>query len=228
MSHPQIERYIEQFEAQAKLQGRYRGKIGKAEHAFLENVWWPAFQYNFNGLIPEYPLRDCKGGQRFVDFVYTREGMRIIIEIDGYTTHARDISSGDFDDHLMRQNDLVLSGWMILRFSAAQVEKKPMICRRQLKQAIGHWWAITHNDFSEETSEIWAVRKNIITRLALQREGKIRAKEVAEHFAAQPRTVLKWLYKFANEGYLKPVQGKKRIIGFALQGYAANHEQVNE
>lgn len=144
--HPAIARFVEQFEEEALSSGSYRNKLGKYEMLFLENVFGPVFQFQFAGLKAEYPIRDFKGGDRFIDFVYLRNGIRLMIEIDGYTTHARNISPGDFDDHLMRQNDMILAGWMVLRFSASQVEKKSYICRRQLVQALGHWWTIVNQD----------------------------------------------------------------------------------
>ena len=74
--------------------------------------------YNFDGLKPEYPFLDFEGGQRFVDFYYSKGPVKLIIEIDGYTTHARQISKSKFRDHLRRQNRLMYSGWFLLRFTA--------------------------------------------------------------------------------------------------------------
>jgi very-short-patch-repair endonuclease len=135
--HPDLFKFIEQFEREAVEKGLYRSKVGEAELTFLNEVWGPAFHYNFEGLKVEYPLKDFKGGQRFADFVFIKNGAKILFEIDGFTTHARNISPGEFDDHLRRQNDLILSGWLVLRFSANQVQKQPQVCQRQLKQAFG-------------------------------------------------------------------------------------------
>lgn len=124
--HDSLARFIEEFHRDAALNGKYRNKIGEIELLFLELVWGVAFNFNFDGLKVEHPFLDFKGGQRFADFVYVKNGIRLAIEIDGFTTHARDLSPGEFNDHLLRQNDLVLSGWMVLRFSAWQVEHQPV------------------------------------------------------------------------------------------------------
>jgi very-short-patch-repair endonuclease len=137
---PSLASFIESFEEEAGRSGRYRVKIGHAEYIFLERVWGPVFQFKFDGLHAEYPFKDSKGGDRFVDFMYEHGGIRLIIEIDGYTTHARNISPGDFEDHLDRQNDLLLSGWFLLRFSARQVEHQSEYCRSKLQQALGNRW----------------------------------------------------------------------------------------
>ncbi|XEC95339.1 hypothetical protein AB6A23_01805 [Paenibacillus tarimensis] len=64
---------------------------GHAEKAFMRTVWWPVF-HHFDGLEPEYELRDFKDGVRFLDFAYISGSMKLAIEIDGYGPHWRDLS----------------------------------------------------------------------------------------------------------------------------------------
>jgi hypothetical protein len=108
--HSTVSDFIAAFEVEAHRMGQYRQKLGKTEILFLEKVWGPAFRYNFDGLRAEFPLKDFRGGDRFPDFIYTKGGIRLLMEVDGFTTHARDITSEEFDDHLARQNDLILQG----------------------------------------------------------------------------------------------------------------------
>lgn len=217
--HPEIRRFIEEFEREAERKGQYRNRLGKSEILFLENVWGPAFQYRFEGLKAEYPFKDFKGGDRFIDFVYTQGGIRLIVEIDGFTTHARDISPGDFDDHLKRQNELALSGWMILRFSANQVDKRSMICQRQLKQSIGHWWSMAYGGFSVNETGVWTLRKRLTVELALRQNGTIRAIDISREFGIKERTAINWITRFVLEGTFEPIRPNKRIIGYRLVGY---------
>jgi hypothetical protein len=175
--HPEVVRFIAMFEQEAVRKGLYRKQLGKSELLFLDLVIGPALQYDFTGLSAEYPLKDFKGGDRFIDFVLIKEGMRIIYEIDGFTTHARDISPGEFDDHLRRQNELILSGWFILRFSTNQVERRAEYCQKQILQAIGHWWSLSHA-LDSRGAYSWTERKKRIIQLALRNKGTIRAKDV--------------------------------------------------
>ncbi len=87
--HPELRRFIDSFEREAREEGRLRHTLGHAETRFLERVWGPFMNFNFEGLKPEYPFFDFEGGQRFVDFYYSRGPVKLIIEIDGYTTHAQ-------------------------------------------------------------------------------------------------------------------------------------------
>ena len=63
---------------------KLRSGLGFAEHAFLEHVWWPTVG-NFTNLHPEYEVADYSGAPRFLDFAYLRGGLKLAIEIDGYT-----------------------------------------------------------------------------------------------------------------------------------------------
>jgi hypothetical protein len=215
--HPEVERYIAIFEQEAIRKGHYRKQIGKYEQLFLEGVWGPAFQFDFTGLRAEYPLKDFKGGDRFVDFVYIQEGMRFIFEIDGFTTHARDISPGEFDDHLLRQNELILSGWFLLRFSANQVERKAEYCQKQILQAIGHWWSLSHLKESKGAYS-WQERKKRICQMALSKKGVLRTKDIEIEFGLNHRTALNWLQRMVKQELLIPVRPNQRVIGYLLKG----------
>lgn len=219
--HLNLVRFIEEFEREAALKGLYRKQLGHSELIFLKEVWGPAFHYNYDGLKAEYPLKDFKGGQRFADFVYIRNGVKLLIEIDGFTTHARDISPGDFDDHLVRQNDLILSGWLVIRFSSHQVEKRSHICQRQLKQALGHWWSLTHANFSAEDADIWKVRKHLVIQLAMRLNGKIKPCEIAAQFQIGNRSAVDWLKRFTAEGEFTSTSSGKRTTVYYLKDYVS-------
>ncbi len=217
--HPNLKAYVEKFEDDARKSGSYRIRIGPAEFIFLERVWGPLFQYNYEGLSAEYPLKDAKGGDRFVDFIYVRGGIRLILEIDGYTTHARNISQGDFEDHLERQNEFIIAGWMVLRFSARMVELNAVGCQRQVQQAIGHWWSLAHGGpHSSGRTQVWDIRKQSVTQLALRYDGYIRAKDVSRELAIPIRTAQLWLNRFMKEGVLEPVVHAARITNYRLKG----------
>jgi very-short-patch-repair endonuclease len=224
--HPNLVAFIDRFEANTQKNGSYRDTIGRAELLFLEKVWTPVFQNNYDGLTAEYPLKDAKGGDRFVDFTYRRGGVCLVIEIDGFTTHARNISPGDFDDHLKRQNELILAGWMVLRFSARQVEYQAVNCQKQLQQAIGHWWSLAHGGpNSTGNTEIWNLRKQNIVQLALRYDGLIRAKDVSRELNIPLRTAQTWLKRFMNENLLEPESHRFRVTVYRLKG--GNYAQTS-
>lgn len=71
-------------------------------------------------------------GRYEIDFAYPE--LRIAIEVDGYGPHS---SRAAFQSDRVRQNDLVGLGWMVLRFTWADVVRRPERVARQIAQAIG-------------------------------------------------------------------------------------------
>ncbi|NQX61018.1 DNA-binding response regulator [Paenibacillus qinlingensis] len=109
-----------------------------AEKLFLLQVWWPAFKH-FNDLHPEYEVKDFRDGTRFLDFAFIKHTLKLAIEIDGFTTHASQISRSQFSDHLIRQNHLIIDGWRILRFSYDDIKDRPRMCQQVLQQFMGRY-----------------------------------------------------------------------------------------
>lgn len=56
----------------------------------------------------------------------------VIIEVDGFEFHS---SRDAFENDRVRQNDLVLAGWVVLRFTWLQLTNDPAGCLDQIRQA---------------------------------------------------------------------------------------------
>jgi len=107
-----------------------------AEKLFLASVWWPSFG-RFTNLHAEFQVTDFKDGFRFIDFAYIAEGFKVCIEIDGYGTHGKEANRRRFSDHLLRQNHLVIDGWIALRFPFDDLRENPLACQQILQQLFG-------------------------------------------------------------------------------------------
>lgn len=71
---------------------------------------------------------------RRIDFaIKGPSGIRLAVEMDGYTTHCKDLEPKDFDDHLARQNELTLMGWTFLRFSFYQMLHNSVACQNVIR-----------------------------------------------------------------------------------------------
>lgn len=68
-------------------------------------------------------------GNRFrLDFVYLE--LKIVIEIDGFESHG---TPEAMQRDLRRQNLLVLDGWIVLRFTRADIVKRPAWVAEQIR-----------------------------------------------------------------------------------------------
>ena len=70
--------------------------------------------------MANYPL--WIGGELVAVIDVALVGARIAIEIDGWAYHS-DIARFQRDRH--RQNDLIVAGWTVLRFTWADITRRP-------------------------------------------------------------------------------------------------------
>ncbi|WP_456272461.1 DNA-binding response regulator [Bacillus sp. AK031] len=180
-----------------------------AEMLFLKQVWWPLFQH-FRYLHPEYEVNDFKDGKRYLDFAYIRPTMQICFEIDGYGPHLQKISRWQFSDSLERQNQLVIDGWTVIRFSYDQVKEKPRRCQQIIQQVIGRWLG---DELDQITLSL--VEKEVL-RLAIRKGEAISPIEVAEYVNLSTRTVSKILSQLVDKQMLTPASGTVRVRSYQL------------
>ncbi|SDG29034.1 hypothetical protein SAMN04488542_13340 [Fontibacillus panacisegetis] len=182
---------------------------GHAEKLFLENVWWLAIG-NFENLHPEYEVVDYKDGFRYLDFAYLRPGLQLAIEIDGYGPHMRHISRVQFSDQCRRQNDLVIDGWKVLRYSYDDVKENPRFCQQKLQQFMGRWLGQ-----DERVVEVDWEEKEII-RLFLKSSCPVTPTDLANHFGVTTKTARVWLHQMLTKKWIQPVGGSQRIRAYKL------------
>jgi very-short-patch-repair endonuclease len=181
----------------------------EAERMFLRQVWWPLF-YHFRYLHPEYEVNDFKDGKRYLDFAYIRPAIRVCFEIDGYGPHLKNISRWQFSDNLERQNQLVIDGWTVIRFSYDQVKEQPRRCQQIVQQVIGRWLG----DELEKTS-LSFVEKEVL-RLAIRKGEAIFPIEVEKYLKLSDKTVKKVLSQLVDKKKLIPASGTMRIRSYRL------------
>lgn len=215
--HPAVEQLIDSYECRTRKGLWYRGPLNGLVTTFLDRVAGPVFDYDFRGITLEHPFRDFNGKLRFADVRYSDNIARSIFELDGYTTHARDVSVEQFDDHTERQNDLLLHGWFLLRFTSGMVMNKPEVCQRQLMQALGRWHYLRSGAFPIGDVDRYMARRSKIIRLAIRNGGGIRPADVAEAFSVSNQTAGSWLRDLCDQGMMIPDKdGMRRVRKYKL------------
>ncbi|WP_229692364.1 DNA-binding response regulator [Paenibacillus radicis (ex Gao et al. 2016)] len=181
-------------EQAASCTGERRRRLsqhGHAEELFLKQVWYPAFNH-FQNLHGEYEVSDFKDGKRYLDFAYIRSPYRICFEIDGFGPHSRDVDRDRFADGLMRQNHLVLDGWIVIRLSYDDVVKRPRQCQQLLHQLLGKLYnPQSFPDITIHQKEI--IRYMMITQNPVSPKEISSMLQVGAKFAR--RLLLELLYK---------------------------------
>ncbi len=182
---------------------------GQAEMLFLKQVWWPQF-HNFHYLHPEYEVNDFKDGKRYLDFAYIRAAMRICFEIDGYGPHVKNMSRWQFSDSLDRQNQLIMDGWTVIRFSYDQVKEQPRRCQQITQQVIGKMLGEELDHLS-----LTFIEKEVI-RFALKSGNVVTPRVVAQLLKLSDKTVKKILLELVKKRMLVPTSGKQRFHSYLL------------
>jgi len=179
------------------------------EKLILQNAWYPAFGH-FDKLHPEYEVRDFKNGVRYLDTAYVHESFRINVEADGYSPHQREISRDAFSDERDRQNDLVIDGWKVIRFSVDRLINQPRECQRRLQQIMGKCLG------ESEMMKGLLLEEREIIRKALRLSGLLRVEDVQDCLGVSDRTARKWLHLLVKKRILIPGSGTQRIHFFRL------------
>lgn len=189
-----------------------------AEKLFIKNIWWPAFGQFFN-LHAEYEVRDFKDGWRFLDFAFITTGFKLCIEIDGFGSHWRDLSRTQFADHLMRQNHLVIDGWLMLRFSYDDIVEKPRVCQQLLQQVMGRLGLVKTNSDDRLTPA-----EKVIIRLALSISSPISPQYATSQLGLHRTTVVKHLQSLVRKGLLLPTRkDAKRVCSYRINKVLIPH-----
>ena len=191
-----------------------------AEMLFLKQVWWPSF-YHFRYLHPEYEVDDFRDGNRYLDFAYIRPAIRICFEVDGYGPHLKNISRWQFSDSLERQNQLVIDGWTVIRFSYDQIKEKPRRSQQIVQQVIGRWLG----DELDQTS-LSIVEKEVL-RLAIRKGEAIFPIEVEKYLSLSDKTVKKILSQLVEKKLLIPASGIMRIRSYRLGDQVKHPDLIN-
>ncbi|WP_243711685.1 DNA-binding response regulator [Paenibacillus sp. BK033] len=206
------EQWLEsQLQAGGSERKRRLSEERHAEDLFLKQVWLPAIG-KLEHLHAEYEVDDYKDGQRFLDYAYLREPYKICIEIDGYGPHLRDADRRQFADNLMRQNHLILDGWMVIRFSYDDVKSRPRHCQQLLQQLFGKLFSLTSNN-----NNLSLQQKEILRYMQLVRKP-VTPKDISLLLSISSKYARKLLIEMVSLTYLQPAKATvHRVRTYKLQ-----------
>lgn len=181
----------------------YGGKL------FLEQIWWPLFR-SFEHLHPEYEVRDFRGGWRYLDFAYIRPPYYICIEFDSFETHARNVDRTQFDDNLLRQNQVVRDDWKVFRFSYGAVTEQKELCQKMLRDFFDKLF-----ERDVRRSQL-SLQENEIIRLGLLNEGVVRPIEVRKHLKMGKDKAKRLISNLVSLGILEPIGDFRKIRAYKV------------
>lgn len=111
-----------------------RVRCSPVERLFCRDVLQPVVGRHF--FCGQYEMRLSSEKYRIDFAVNTTDGRRLALELDGFRTHVREMDPEQFGRQLRRQNELVLAGWQVLRFSFRQLTRETETCRQIVRRAL--------------------------------------------------------------------------------------------
>ncbi|TVX99712.1 DNA-binding response regulator [Cohnella terricola] len=206
-----LERHI--GESRGERLRRIKDRHGFGEKSFLEHVWWPVVG-NLDDLHPEYEFIDARGKYSYMDYGYIRDPGPTCIECDGFGTHARDTDRYTFMRGLDRQNEIVLGGWNILRFSVDKLKEDPVDCQSFIRRMMEEWYGQERPGLLE----IPLYQREIV-RLAARSVIPITVEMACDCLGKKEKFVRREIRELVEKRILAGVSGIKRICAYRLTKY---------
>lgn len=181
---------------------RLRPGLTYASMYFLRFTWFAAFG-SLKGLEPEYEVKDYRDGFRYIDFAYFTNAYRIVIEVDGRSSHRLNATAAEYEDELMRQNHLVIDGWSVLRLAFLSIRDKPRQCQQLLQQMLGRWRA------AEGETKLPLIESRIMEYIS-RTSNPVSPAELSRSLHVHRNTILRHITCLVRSGKLMPARAAKK------------------
>jgi len=175
---------------------------------FLRTIWFPVIG-NFNDLHPEYEIRDSDNKYRYLDLAYMPKGAKGCIEIQDYSSHARDIETNRFKDLCMKQALLAMEDWLFLPIAYLSIRDDPSVCKKLVLSFVGKFLSVNVN--SELT---WAEAETV--RFARRLMRPFEPRELSAHLLLSENRVRVMLRSLVAKNLLIVSSGVQRYRTYRL------------
>lgn len=210
-----FEQAHEAFIAQhlAARSGERRGRLERghreAEKLFCKNIWWKLHGH-FDGLHPEYEVRDWRGLSYFCDFVWIGPAVKLVIEIKGFGPHVRDMDRQKYCNELNRETFLTAMGYQVVSFAYDDVAARPELCVTLLRLLLAR--------FQTQASPLSTDKllEREIIRMAATYPSPLRPVDIVQHLRIGHRTALRALNALCEAGLFTEVRGptESRVVRY--------------
>lgn len=190
---------------------------GYGNQLFIELVWWPLVGH-FEGLHPEYEVKDWRGRSYFVDFLWVVGAVRIVFEIMDYGSHGTDRTKYRRD--LNRGLFLQSQDFLIFYISLDELRESPAFILSALRHALSPYLMASSGTGGTSGGRDFSRVERDLMRAAIRRNRVLRPSEIAGELELHPATVVKHCRRLAARGKLRPVASGKsgRITSYEYIG----------
>lgn len=197
---------------------------GYGNRLFVEKIWW-VLAGHFDGLHPEYEVKDWRGRSYFVDLMWLVGAVRIIIEIMDYGSHGTDRTKYRMD--LNRGLFLQSQHCIIYYIALDELKENPAFILSVLRSALAPYLEAADRARRSADRPFSRIERELM-RAAIRRNRVIRPAEAARELELDTHTVIKHCRQLAAKGKFRPVaRGKsQRVTRYEYVGYFTSPELV--
>ncbi|MEC2345152.1 hypothetical protein [Paenibacillus barengoltzii] len=185
---------------------------GYGNRLFVERIWWPLVGH-FDGLHPEYEVKDWRGRSYYADFMWEVGTVRIVFEIMDYGSHGTDRTKYRMD--LNRGLFLQSQGFLIYYIALDEIKESPSFILSSLRSILAPYLSVVEGGALRAFSKI----ERDLMRAAVRHDRVIRPTEVARELELHPMTVIKYCR-------ILTAKGKFRAIAKGSSGRITSYEYV--
>lgn len=189
---------------------------GYGNQLFVEHIWWQLVGH-FQGLHPEYEVKDWRGRSYFVDFIWIVGALRIVFEIMDFGSHGTDRTKYRMD--LNRGLFLQTQDCLVISISLDELKENPSFIISALRNILSPYLsagAAANRKVERHYSKI----ERDLMRAAIRHNRVIRPTEAARELELHTMTVIKYCRMLVDKGKFRAVARgvSKRIIYYEYVG----------
>ncbi|WP_042199953.1 hypothetical protein [Paenibacillus camerounensis] len=189
---------------------------GYGNRLFVEQVWWPLAGH-FQGLHPEYEVKDWRGRSYFIDLLWEVGSSRIAFEVMDFGSHGKDRSKYRMD--LNRGLFLQSQDCAVLYISLDELKENPLFILSALRNILYPYLS------AGKSANAWAERsyskiERNLMRSAIRHHRVLRPVDAARELELHTMTVIKYCRILVEKGKFRPVArgASQRIICYEYIG----------
>ncbi|MFD0674173.1 hypothetical protein [Cohnella sp. GCM10027633] len=188
---------------------------GFGNRLFIEKAWWPMVGH-FEGLHPEFEVKDWRGRPYYVDFMWIVGMIRIVFEIMDFGTHGTDRSN--YRKDLNRGLYLQSHGCLVFFISLDELKENPGFVISALRNSLTPYLLAENRTVGSGVSTYSKIERELM-RAAIRNNRILRPAEAAKQLELHVTTVIKYCR-------LLVTKGKFRAVARGASGRVTSYEYI--
>lgn len=168
---------------------------------FAEKVWWPLMGH-FNGLRPEYEVKDWRGRSYYTDFMWKLGEYFFVFEIMDYGSHGQDRTKYRMD--LNRGLYLQSQGFHYIEISLDELKENPLFIVAMLRGILTPYLVAPTGQEGGVLRKFGRIERQLM-RLAIRHHRMIRPAKAARELELHKETVIKYCRLLVDKGKFRAV-----------------------